>query len=200
LILIANKMFTGITREQGKIVKIEKKENHVFFEVASNIVNAKNVGESVSVDGVCVTIVAFTKNGFCFELVKESLNRSNFEDKKIGDAVNLEPAVFLNQSLDGHMVQGHVDTVAEVLEFRKDGSQKILILDLPDSIEKYIAFKGSVSLNGVSLTVSELQEKNFSVTLIPHTLEKTNLGDLNKGDKVNVEVDIIARYLERLIK
>ncbi len=194
-------MFTGIITELGKISRIKEEKNHLCFEVDAKVsIKGKKVGESIAVDGVCVTITSLSNKSFCFQLMKESLNVTNFAKRKINDEVNLEPAVTLTQSLDGHMVQGHIDSVAEVLNVDKYKSQFVLTLKIPTKISKYIALKGSISINGVSLTVSDLQKNTFSVALIPHTLQKTNLGKLKKGDKVNVEVDIIARYLERLLK
>lgn len=193
-------MFTGIISETGKITKIEQGEKSTTFTIeTTNILKDKKIGDSIAINGACMTITSIQANIFTFDTITESLNRTNFGDIKKNDEVNLEPALTLNQALDGHLVQGHVDTTGEVLELSEKENRSTLTINLPKEISKYLAFKGSITINGVSLTVSDLQEKHFSVDLIPHTLEKTNLGKLKKGDKVNLEIDIIARYLERLV-
>ena len=194
-------MFTGIIREVGEVTDLNKKNGLLSVAVrAPKTIAEKQIGESIAVNGVCVTITSIKNDSFSFDLMEESIDKSNLGDLKEKDPVNLEPALKMNQSLDGHIVQGHIDTTAKVKEIEESDSQTKIFFELPKEIEKYIAFKGSITVNGVSLTVCELREEDFAVALIPHTLKNTNLGKLKKGDKVNLEVDIMARYMERLIK
>lgn len=184
----------------GKLTEVQRKGGLLVFSIhAPKTPKGKKIGESIAVNGVCVTIVSIKNTEFTCEIMKESADRSNLGEMEKNDEVNLEPAIKLNESLDGHLVQGHVDTTTKVEKIEESDSQTKIKLKLPKKISKYLAFKGSISINGVSLTICEIDKKNFSVALIPHTLKTTNLGNLKKGDKVNLEVDIIARYLEKLI-
>ncbi|MFA6917499.1 MAG: riboflavin synthase [Candidatus Gracilibacteria bacterium] len=193
-------MFTGIIKEVGRIEKIKSGKNIKTFTVKADFaIKDKEIGQSVAVNGVCVTITGLTKNSFDFDAMQETLERTNLGSLKSKSKVNLEPALTLNQSLDGHLVQGHVDTQGKTTSLKNDKKHTILTIEFPVEISKYLAFKGSITINGVSLTISRLEEKTFSVDLIPHTLAKTNLGELKKGDKINLEVDIIARYLKRML-
>lgn len=193
-------MFTGIIRELGIIKKIQEKDNLATFTVkAPKTLRNKKIGESIAVNGVCVTIIEIKNDEFRFDAIDETIERSNLSDLRIGDSINLEPALKLNESLDGHIVQGHVDTVAPVTNVQKTPTQTTISIKLLPEIKRYIAMKGSITINGVSLTVSNLEKNNFSVALIPHTLQQTNLQNLKKGDNVNLEIDIIARYLEKMI-
>lgn len=194
-------MFTGITREVGEVTALNKKNGPLSVTVlAPKTIKGKQVGESIAVNGVCVTITSIKNDSFGFDLMEESIDKSNLGNLKEKDPVNLEPALKINQSLDGHIVQGHIDTTTKVKETEESESQTKIFFEIPKEIEKYIAFKGSITINGVSLTVCELGKEEFTVALIPHTLKTTNLGKLKKGDKVNLEVDIMARYMERLMK
>lgn len=194
-------MFTGIIKELGEIIKIEEKNKIKTFVVkASVVIDNKKIGDSIAVNGACMTITKIDKNSFQFDTIQESLEKTNLADLKPGDIVNLEPALALNQGLDGHLVQGHIDTTAEVNEVIKNGDNTEISIKIPKEIKKYLAFKGSITINGVSLTISRLEESIFKISLIPHTLEQTNLKQLNKGSKVNLEIDLIARYLESLLE
>ncbi len=189
-------MFTGIIKELGKVKKITKSSQSATFVIqAKSILKNKKIGESIAVNGVCVTITKLTKGNFEFEAIKETLDISNLKSLEIDDEVNLEPALTLNQSLDGHLVQGHIDTEGTVENY----NENTLTIKFPKQISDCLAFKGSITVNGVSLTISDLQDSTFSVSLIPHTLKNTNLKNLKKGDKVNLEVDLIARYLKNLL-
>ena len=189
-------MFTGIIKELGKVKKITKSAKGATFVIqAKSILKNKKIGESIAVNGVCVTITKLTKGNFEFEAIKETLDISNLKSLEIDDEVNLEPALTLNQSLDGHLVQGHIDTEGTVENY----NENTLTIKFPKQISDCLAFKGSITVNGVSLTISDLQDSTFSVSLIPHTLKNTNLKNLKKGDKVNLEVDLIARYLKNLL-
>lgn len=193
-------MFTGIIKEVGEITNIEAKENLSTFVVkCQEILENKKIGDSIAINGACVTITELTENSFKFDAIKETLDKTNLSSFKIGSKVNLEPALTLNQGLDGHLVQGHVDTMGEIEEINSGEGKTTITINYPPIIGKYLAYKGSITINGVSLTISDLQAETFSVELIPHTLEKTNLGELKQTDKVNLEIDLIARYLEKLL-
>ena len=193
-------MFTGIIKELGQVEKIKLGKNLKTFVVkADSTIQDKEIGQSIAVNGACVTIVGLTKTSFSFEAITETLEKTNLGKIKEKDKVNLEPALTLTQGLDGHLVQGHIDVEGKVISLKEEKKHTILTIEYPKEIGKYLAFKGSITINGVSLTISRLDEANFSVDLIPHTILKTNLGALKKGSMVNLEVDIIARYLKRLL-
>lgn len=193
-------MFTGIIQEQGQIKNIQNSKKGKIFSILTNtILTDKKVGDSIAVDGVCVTITKIDKKTFDFYAMPETLELTNFPDHKIGTNVNLEPALTLNQALDGHIIQGHVDSTCEVLSLNSKSDKSQLTISFSKELSDYLAFKGSITINGVSLTISDLQTNQLTVDLIPHTLEMTNLSELKKGDKVNIEVDLIARYLKNLL-
>jgi len=194
-------MFTGIIREQGKVLKIEgNKGNLVLTIAAKEVLKKKKTGESIAVDGACLTIIDLKKDCFQVEAMPETTRKTILGNLRPGDLVNLEPALTLSESLDGHLVQGHIDSLGVVKDVKLDGNSKILTIKFPELISKYVAYKGSITINGVSLTVIDIDTDTFSVALIPHTLENTNLNLLKTGDKVNLEVDMIARYLDRLLQ
>jgi riboflavin synthase len=194
-------MFTGIIEEVGKVKELRKKNANQNFTIATkSILKNKKIGESIAVNGACMTITKISGNTFQFDAMPESLELTNLADIKEGEEVNLETALSINKGLDGHIVQGHIDCTEETIELKKDDKKDILKIKIPKKIKKYICMKGSITINGVSLTISKLTETSFSVDLIPHTLKNTNLNKLKKGDKVNLEADIIAKYLENLLK
>lgn len=190
-------MFTGIIQEVGKVTKIEKSSTGLtlFIEI-KKIIENKKIGDSIAVNGACLTIVEINNNNVRFDVIEETLSKTNLKNLEIGSEVNLEPALTLSQGIDGHLVQGHVDCEGIVEKFE---GQKLTV-KFPLNIAECLAFKGSVTLNGVSLTISNLQEDTLTVSLIPHTLENTNLKNLTKGNKVNIEVDLIARYLKNMME
>ena len=193
-------MFTGLVREVGDVVWLRRSDKIVQLLVRAPRSAARaRVGESVAVNGCCLTVTACRDEQFMFDLLEESLGRTNLGDLKPGDPVNLERALRVDGRLGGHFVQGHVDCTAEVLALEEKGPDLRIDLALPRDFARYVAFKGSVAINGVSLTIAALGEDRFSVWIIPHTLENTNLGDLEPGDAVNLEFDILAKYTERLL-
>jgi riboflavin synthase len=193
-------MFTGIVTEIGHVEKIRHgKDVKTFVIKAVSTVKNKTTGQSIAVNGVCVTITKITKSSFAFDATEETLGRTNLGILKEKDCVNLESSLKLNQNLDGHIVQGHIDVKGKVVSLKTEKKHTLLEIEFPQEISKYLAFKGSIAVNGVSLTISKLETKTFSVDLIPHTILKTNLGKLKKGDVVNLEIDIIARYLKKLL-
>ena len=193
-------MFTGIIQEVGKILKIAPSSDATTFQIQSKTaIKKKKIGQSIAVNGICVTITSLSKESFAFEAMQETLNRTYLKDAKVNDKVNLEPAMTLNQSLDGHLVQGHIDTEGTIAKFSKEKNKSVLRVNFPEQIAPYLSFKGSITINGVSLTISDLQTDYFEVDLIPHTLKNTNLNNLKEGDKVNIETDPIAKHIKRLL-
>lgn len=157
-------------------------------------------GESVAVNGCCLTVSAQRDKQLMFDLLEETLDRTNLGQLKPGDRVNLERALRLDGRLGGHFVQGHVDCTAEVVKVSEQKPDLRLDITLPPEFARYVAFKGSIAVNGVSLTVSELGENSFAVWIIPHTLQNTNLRKLHEGDPVNLEFDVLAKYVDRLFR
>lgn len=193
-------MFSGIVETTGKIKKIENKKQKVYFTIeAKNFLNNIKIGASIACDGVCLTVVKKIKNSFTVELMPETLRVTKFLDSKKGDFINLEKSLRVGDFVDGHFVMGHIDGVGKIKKIVLDKEYINLIIKIPRGLEKFIAYKGSISINGVSLTVSEIGNHWFKVSLITHTLEITNLSCLKVGDKINIEIDMMARYLEKLI-
>ncbi|WP_448569602.1 riboflavin synthase [Thermus sp.] len=191
-------MFTGLIEETGEILEVHEGP---FLRVrvgARKVLEDLKVGDSIAVDGACLTAVAVDGEGFWVELAQETQRRTA-PTWRVGHRPNLERALKVGDRLGGHFVTGHVDGVAELVEIREAPGAKDYFFRPPREYARYIAEKGSVALNGVSLTVAGLMGEAFFVTLIPHTLAVTNLGSLRVGDGVNLEVDLIARYLERLM-
>jgi riboflavin synthase len=197
-------MFTGIITHKGKIAKIEVSPNNVnciFFtvEVDNNFVKDLKIGDSIAHDGACLTVTELEQNCFKLQLIPETIAKTNLKHKLVGDYVNLEKAMIVGARLDGHIVQGHVDGVGVVSSYIQEPDNWVLQINVPESLRKYVAYKGSISINGVSLTVSQKTDEGLEVSLIGLTLTKTNLGDLKVGGLVNLEVDVIARYVENMI-
>ncbi len=195
--LVKQIMFTGIIQEVGKVIKTEKTSAGLSLCIESKkVIENKKIGDSIAINGACLTVVKLDNNSVTFDVITETINKTNLKNLEIGDEVNLEAALTLNQGIDGHLVQGHIDCEATVEKFENS----ILTIKFPPEIAECLAFKGSVTINGVSLTISNLQNETLSVSLIPHTIENTNLKNLKKGNKVNIEVDLIARYLKNMME
>lgn len=193
-------MFTGIITDLGKIVEI-KNTDSVYYKIAvepSFTVDLKT-GDSIAVDGTCLTVINFGSDFFELQLIPETVAKTAFKYKQITSIVNLEKALKIGDKLDGHLVQGHVDEVAKVVAFTQIGDNWVLEVEIPEAFRKFIAYKGSICLNGTSLTVSKKTDNGLEVSLIKHTIENTNLGTLKTGDILNFEVDVIARYVENMI-
>lgn len=198
-------MFTGIVQEIGEIRGIEPRagadgtQDH-RLEIGFAHIDRQRLalGESVCVDGVCLTVAQLAAASFFADVSLETLHVTNLGDKRAGSRVNLEPALRAGDSLGGHWVSGHVDGIAKVLTTTQDARSLRVRLAVPPELARYIARKGSVTLDGVSLTVNEVQGAEFSINLIPHTLAVTTLGGLEPGGRVNLEIDLLARYVERL--
>jgi len=189
-------MFTGIIEELGEAREIADGR----IVVACSVVPADSpIGASVAVNGVCLTVVENDGRSLAFDLSPETLARTSLERLRPGAPVNLERPVTLATRLGGHVVQGHVDGVGTVRGFERNGAGAELVVETPDGLVRYLVDKGSVAVDGVSLTVATLDDRGFTVALVPHTLEVTTLGVLAPGDAVNLEVDVIAKYVERLV-
>ena len=193
-------MFTGIVRERGRVETIDSSAEGARL-VVSAAATAPTVatGDSVAVNGVCLTVTAVDGGTLAFDAVPETLARSTLASLAVGDAVNLEPALRAGEPLGGHVMQGHVDGVGRIRTIEPEGDGKRLWIDAPEDLLPYCVEKGSIALDGVSLTVAALDDAGFAVALIPHTLAETTLGGAAAGDDVNLEVDVLAKYVERLL-
>ena len=191
-------MFTGLICDIGTIDSVDKTDAGFRFTISALFASDLVMGESVAVNGVCLTVVEFSKNGFSADVIPSTLETTTLGRLNVGGKVNLERALKVGDRLGGHFVQGHVDGVGKVISVVNNDSGQRLVIQPPVSLLRYIALKGSVVLDGVSLTVSQLLDKSFEVSLVPHTLDQTTLGDLKENDSVNVEVDVLARYLEQI--
>ena len=208
-------MFTGIVEELGRIVRLETVEDSARLTVeAPTVTQDVNLGDSVSVNGCCLTVAAVHGSTFTADLMAETLTRTTLGSQAPGDPVNLERALRASDRLGGHIVQGHVDATAEVLDHHRGEHWDLLRISLPQEIARYVAVKGSVALDGVSLTVVDVEDAqhdapdasptpgagaSLSVGLIPETLRRTTLGRRRPGERVNLEVDVLAKYAERLL-
>jgi riboflavin synthase len=191
-------MFTGIVEELGTVEGIDSSEAGARIAIAG-LPGALRTGDSVAVEGVCLTAAAVDGNGFSADVMNQTLSLTTLGSLGGGDAVNLESAVRAGEPMGGHIVQGHVDGVGDVRAVSEDGFARRVRVGVPDGLERYLVEHGSVTVAGVSLTVAGLADDWFEVSLIPETLERTTLGGLQGGDRVNLELDIVARYVERLL-
>ena len=197
-------MFNGIIYNQGIIKNIKQSKKYVLgsrvIEIQSKIrFNKNDIGESVCCDGVCLTLIRIKKGSCLFYLSKETIKRSNFRYAKIGKIINMEKSLLHGQKISGHYVQGHVDTTAKVRSIKIIDKSWVINLDLDDKkLFKYLIEKASVSINGVSLTISKVGSNKFQISVIPHTLKLTNLKNLKVNDVVNVELDIFSKYIKKI--
>ncbi len=193
-------MFTGLIREVGTVAALAGGADGVRLELdAPETALGASLGDSVAIDGVCLTVVAVDGARLGFDAVPETLARSSLGSLGEGSRVNLEPALRAGDPLGGHYVQGHVDGVGTVRSVQPEGDGRRLWFDAPSDLLRYIVRKGSIAVQGTSLTVADLDEAGFAVALIPHTLTATTLGRLTPGDRVNLEADVLAKYVERLL-
>jgi riboflavin synthase len=196
-------MFTGIVEEIGRIARIEKSgENRRIIISAEQTPEELRTGNSVSVSGVCLTALDIKPGSFSADLAPETWTRTSFSRIREGALVNLELPMKADGRFGGHIVQGHVDGVGKLIAFDRieDSDNWWLEIELPNEVEKYTVFKGSISIEGISLTVAKLERNRCSVAIIPHTVEMTNLHSLKPGDAVNLEADLIAKYVEKMMK
>lgn len=193
-------MFTGIVKEIGRAATITARAEGIRIEIeAPGTAAATAVGDSVSVDGCCLTAVAVGKGRIAFDAVPETLARTSLGSLAAGSPVNVEPALRAGEPLGGHYVQGHVDGVGVVRSVAAEGDGRRIWIDAPSELLRYTVEKGSIAVQGTSLTVAALDDEGFAVALIPHTLAETTLGELRPADPVNLEVDVLAKYVERLL-
>ena len=193
-------MFTGIIEEIGKVKSIRKDGAALRIEVgATKVLDQVITGGSIAVNGVCLTATGFTKDSFYAHVIPETVRNSIFSSLAVGNPVNLERALSATGRFDGHMVAGHVDGIGTVEGIRKDSTAIVFHITVSPAVHKYIVYKGSVAVNGISLTVSAVGDYYFEVSIIPHSLQETTLLYVRTGDKVNIETDIIGRYVEKLL-
>jgi riboflavin synthase len=190
------RMFTGIIKEIGTVLDIKKIGKNRLFKVASKLQNKLQIGSSIAINGVCTTIINKTPKYFEFEIMPETLDKTNLGSLKANSKANLESSLRLGDDISGHFVLGHVDTTAKLKKLKKYKDYSVFEIETPKQLKKFIALKGSITINGVSLTVSEIKEKTFEISLIPFTLKHTILGTIKENDELNIEVDVFARYIE----
>lgn len=193
-------MFTGLIADLGTVSALELDEQGATLRVESPLARELKEGDSIAVNGVCLTATKIEKGSFEAQAMQETLRRTSLGVLETGARVNLELALRAEDRLGGHVVQGHVDGTGTVRSTREDGFARVLEIEADPSLTRYLVEKGSVALDGVSLTVSALEDGGFAVSLIPETLERTNLGRIGEGSRVNIEVDILAKHVERLLR
>jgi riboflavin synthase len=192
-------VFTGLIQEVGRVLWIRMSERGTQLQVtAPQLAPDTAVGESVAVNGCCLTVSSQREDQLTFDLLEETLDRTNLKQLRRDSPVNLERALVAGASMGGHFVQGHIDCSSKVISFERAGSDYRLEVDLPSDFAHYAAYKGSVALNGISLTIAELLPKSFAVFIIPHTKWHTNIDIVQPGDLLNIEFDILAKYVERM--
>jgi len=194
-------MFTGIVEELGTVSQIQITETGNQLTITANaIMDDLKVGDSINVNGVCLTVTKHDEHTFNLDLVKETLKKSNLGDLKLESPVNLERAITLSTRLGGHILQGHVETVGVIMDKVSSGDAAVLSVGIDPGYMRYCISKGSIALDGVSLTIASISENIIKVALIPHTLEMTTLGSKDVGDSLNIETDIIGKYIEKLMR
>lgn len=192
-------MFTGIIEEIGIVKSISRGEKASIIVGCEKILDDMKIGDSIAIDGVCQTVTAFDKNSFSAQVSQETLNVTTLSKIKTGTKVNLERALTLNSRLGGHIVTGHIDGLAKLKNIQQKGEFYDITFEAEKDLTKYIVKKGSVAINGISLTVADINANEFSIALIPQTFKNTNLCQLRRGDFVNIEVDILAKYIENFL-
>lgn len=194
-------MFTGLIQSIGRVAALQPRggDLRIVIDAGSLDLSSTQAGDSIAVSGVCLTALEPHAGGFAADVSNETLACTTLGRLRVGDPVNLERSLTLATPLGGHFVSGHVDGVGRVLSIADDGRSQRWVFEVPEDLRRYIASKGSVAVNGVSLTVNELTPTGFGVNLIPHTLAHTSFGTMAVGDAINIEIDLLARYVERLM-
>ena len=194
-------MFTGIIQAIGNISKIDSNgpDSRIVFKAGRMKLDDVKIGDSISVNGVCLSITEKTKDSFSSDLSSETLSLTTFIEMRANSKVNLEKAMNFSSRVNGHLIAGHVDGVGVIKEMKNDGRSILILIEFPKELEKYISKKGSIAVDGVSLTINGTKENTFSINIIPYTLSGSIISEYNIGTKVNIEVDLIARYLEKLV-
>ena len=194
-------MFTGIIQGIGNISKIDSNgpDSRIVFKAGRMKLDDVKIGDSISVNGVCLSITEKTKDSFSSDLSSETLSLTTFIEMRANSKVNLEKAMSFSSRVNGHLIAGHVDGVGVIKEMKNDGRSILILIEFPEELDKYISKKGSIAVDGVSLTINGTKENTFSINIIPYTLSGSIISEYNIGTKVNIEVDLIARYLEKLV-
>lgn len=194
-------MFTGIIEEVGTIAEVHPKSSGITVKIkAETALEDAKIGDSIAVDGPCLTVRDLELDGFVADISEETLRRTTLRSCKVGTRVNLERSLRLGDRLGGHLVLGHVDEIATISGWKHEGTSAIMQVAVSPKVKPYIAYKGSIAVDGVSLTIASISENKFEVALVPHTLQVTTLGGKRNGDIVNIEVDVMARYIETLMQ
>lgn len=194
-------MFTGLVEEIGKIIKITKGRNSYQFSIqAEKVLSDIKLGDSVATNGACLTVVERTNSSFTVDIMAETVKRTNFGKMKLGDTVNLERAMLLSDRLGGHLVSGHIDGIGKISNIKKEDIANIISVEAPKDLLYQMLNKGSITIDGISLTILSVSEKYFQVSIIPHTAQETTLIKKKTGDFVNLETDMIGKYVLRFLK
>ena len=194
-------MFTGLIQAKGRVKDVTHSDKGAVFVFDSDSLDMSSVsiGDSIAVNGVCLTVIDFCDSNFSADVSQETLDCSIFDKLQIGQNVNLEKSLRLNQGIDGHLVSGHVDGIGKIDSISAEGESTRINIEIDQSLEKYVAKKGSICINGVSLTVNSIENNIIGINIVPHTFTLTTFGELEVGARVNIEIDIIARHLEKLL-
>lgn len=192
-------MFTGIVRKLTPIENVSRQNKNLFVKIKKAPGWKYNIGDSISVNGVCSTINKEEKDGFTVEYMPETVKKTTVGNYKPGTMVNIEKSLKVSDLLDGHLVLGHVDTRGKIIKIKKVSQSKVMTIGAPLRFMKFIAAKGSIAVDGISLTVVDVGESWFSVSLVTYTLDNTNLGTISEGEEVNIELDVIAKYVDKLL-
>jgi riboflavin synthase len=193
-------MFTGIIEELGGIKALRRDAGAARLTVSAlTVLDGTALGDSICVNGVCLTVIDMSKNAFSVDVAVETLNVTNLGDLRIGTKVNLERALQLSARIGGHLVSGHVDAVGHIRNKREEGNGWRISINAPDTVLRYVIKKGSIAIDGISLTVADVEKTGFSIAMIPHTAKLTTLGFKSAGESVNLETDLIGKYVERLL-
>ncbi len=194
-------MFTGLVEETGKLIDKQKKgDGYQFTFIAQKVMDDLSIGSSISVNGVCLTVVKKKRNSFSVDAIEETLKKTNLGSLSVADKVNLERPLKSDERLGGHFVLGHVDTTGKVVKIQELSHSHFVTISFPKRFKKYLIYVGSVAIDGVSMTVAELGEKTFSVGIIPHTWKETIFSTKKVGSTVNLEFDVLGKYVERIMK
>lgn len=193
-------MFTGIVSEVGKIINLTSLDGGVQLKIKCSFAEDTHIDESIAVNGVCLTVVAFTEDTFTVQCVEETLRKTSFRAIREGSLVNLERSLTLEKAIEGHIVQGHVDTTGSIASIQQNEADILITVEYPEGYADYIVGRGSISIDGISLTVARNEENLFTVAVIPYTWDNTNLSSKKEGDPVNLEFDIFGKYIVQYLK
>ncbi|MBM7623317.1 riboflavin synthase [Sporohalobacter salinus] len=193
-------MFTGIVEEMGKVSSINRGSQSIELKIkADKVLQDVEIGDSIATNGVCLTVTDFSESYFTVDVMPETMRKSSLAELKIGSEVNLERALRLQDRLGGHLVSGHIDGTGKIQDKKQEDNAILVTISLPVDLKKYLISKGSIAIDGISLTIAELHQHEFIISLIPHTAEETTLGQKDVGDTVNLEVDLIGKYVEKML-